>query len=79
MGSSPQFFSKPFYRERSLAAHSTTTYRIELELIQAHMAQKPLLWEEVGAHAGAQKVKSAMGWGGQARVSRGVCVCFFCL
>jgi len=24
---------------------------LELELIQAHMAQKPLLWVEVGAHA----------------------------
>jgi hypothetical protein len=42
------------------------------------MAQKPLLWEEVGAHAGAQKVKNAMGRGGQARVSRGARarVCF---
>ena len=24
---------------------------LELELIQTHMAQKPLLWVEVGAHA----------------------------
>jgi hypothetical protein len=24
---------------------------LELELIQTHMAQKPLLWIEVGAHA----------------------------
>jgi hypothetical protein len=24
---------------------------LKLELIQTHMAQKPLLWAEVGAHA----------------------------
>jgi hypothetical protein len=30
------------------------TLKLELELIQAYMAQKPLLWVEVGTHATAK-------------------------
>jgi len=37
---------------------------LELELIQTHLAQKPLLWVEVGA-CGAQQVK--VWWGGMGR------------
>jgi len=38
------------------------------------MAQKPLLWVEVDAHA-VRKGQSAVGWFGWARASRGACVC----
>ena len=48
---------------------------LELELIQTHMAQKPLLWVEVGAHA----VRKRSECGGMVRVGAGVawrlCVC----
>jgi hypothetical protein len=53
-------------------------FELELELIQAHMTQKPLLWVEVGAHAvctRCAKGQSVLGWCGQAWVSRGACVC----
>jgi hypothetical protein len=30
---------------------TSETIELELELIQTHMAQKPWLWVEVGAHA----------------------------
>jgi hypothetical protein len=49
---------------------------LELELIQTHMAQKPLLGVEVGAHAVRKRSKCGwVGCGGQARVSRGAWVC----
>jgi hypothetical protein len=36
---------------------------LELELIQTHMAQKPLLWVEVGAHAVRNRSKcGGVGW-----------------
>jgi hypothetical protein len=48
---------------------------LELELIQTHMAQKPLLWVEVGAHA----VRKRSECGGVVWVGAGVawrlCVC----
>jgi hypothetical protein len=38
---------------------------LELELIQTHMAQKPLLWVEVGAHAVRNRSKcGGVGWAG---------------
>jgi hypothetical protein len=43
---------------------------LELELIQTHMTQKPLLWVEVGAHVVRNRPKCG-GVGGQAQVSRG--------
>jgi hypothetical protein len=51
---------------------------LELELIQTHMAQKPLLWVEVGAHAVRNKSKCVgVGWAGASVAWRlGVCVVF---
>jgi hypothetical protein len=46
---------------------------LELELIQTHMTQKPLLWVEAGAHA--VRNKPVVEWGGQAWLSCGACVC----
>jgi hypothetical protein len=48
---------------------------LELELIQTHMTQKPLLWVEVGAHAVRKRSECPGVWCGQVRVSRGACVC----
>jgi hypothetical protein len=48
---------------------------LELELIQTHMAQKPLLWVEVGAHAVRNRLKcGGVGWAG-AGVAWRLCVC----
>ena len=47
---------------------------LELELIQTRMAQKPLLWVEVGAHA-VRKKSERDGGRGQVLVSRGAWVC----
>jgi hypothetical protein len=48
---------------------------LELELIQAHMTQKPLLWVEVGAHAVRKRSECAgVVWAG-AGVARRLCVC----
>jgi hypothetical protein len=54
---------------------------LELELIQTHMAQKPLLWVEVGAHAVRSRSKfGGVGWAGAGVAWRlgvcGVCVVF---
>jgi hypothetical protein len=35
----------------AVVADQAKSFEHELELIQAHMTQKPLLWVEVGAHA----------------------------
>jgi hypothetical protein len=50
----------------------------ELELIQTHRAQKPLLWVEVGAHAVPNRSKfGEVGWTGAGVAWRlGVCVVF---
>jgi hypothetical protein len=50
---------------------------LELELIQTHMTQKPLLWVEVGAHA-VRKRSGCAGvvWAG-AGVAWRLCVCCF--
>ena len=50
---------------------------LELELIQTHMTQKPLLWVEAGAHA--VRKRSVLGWCEQAQVLRGACVCVLSL
>jgi hypothetical protein len=34
-----------------MLTHIFFAFELELELIQTHMAQKPLLWVEVGAYA----------------------------
>ena len=54
------------------------TRELELELIQTHMAQKPLLWVEVGAHAVRNRSKcGGVGWAGAGVAWRlGVCVVF---
>jgi hypothetical protein len=36
--------------------------QLELELIQTHMTQKPLLWVEVGAHAVRKRPFSDRNW-----------------
>jgi hypothetical protein len=47
----------------------------ELELIQTHMTQKPLLWVEVGAHAVRKRSECAgVVWAG-AGVAWRLCVC----
>ena len=53
-------------------------HELELELIQTHMAQKPLLWVEVGAHAVRNRAKcGGVGWAGAGVAWRlGVCVVF---
>ena len=48
---------------------------LELELIQTHMTQKPLLWVEVGAHAVRKRSECAgVVWAG-AGVAWRLCVC----
>jgi hypothetical protein len=43
-----------------------STTELELELIQTHMAQKPLLWVEVGAHSVRNRSKcGGVGWAGE--------------
>jgi hypothetical protein len=50
----------------------------ELELIQTHKTQKPLLWVEVGAHAVRNRSQcGGVMWAGADVASRlGVCVAF---
>ena len=58
----PQTFTRTCYgggrTRRMLSPQASVLFdsfrvllELELELIQTHMAQKPLLWVEVGAHA----------------------------
>jgi hypothetical protein len=43
-------------------------YRIELELIQTYMTQKPLLWVDVGAHVVRNRSEcSGVVWAGAGR------------
>jgi hypothetical protein len=50
-------------------------FKLELELIQSHMIQKPLLWVEVGAHAVRKRSECAeVVWAG-AGVAWRLCVC----
>ena len=39
------------HRKQTAIANKRFKHELELELIQTHMAQKPLLWVEVGVHA----------------------------
>jgi hypothetical protein len=50
---------------------------LELELTQAHITQKPLLWKEVGAHAVRKRAEcTGVVWAGAGvALSRGACVC----
>ena len=51
--------------------------KLELELIQTHKAQKPLLWVEVGAHAVRNRSKcGAVRAGADVAWRLGVCVVF---
>ena len=60
------------------AACNPFELELELELIQTHMAQKPLLWVKVGAHAVRNRSKcGGVGWAGAGVAWRlGVCVVF---
>jgi hypothetical protein len=55
-----------------------TSYKLELELIQSHMAQKPMLRGEVGARA--LRVRSDLRGHGQVRLCKSLgcvrCGCF---
>ena len=51
------------------------TLELELELIQTHMTQKPMLWVKVGARALRVLIKkNAVGREGQVRCARHSCV-----
>jgi len=50
-------------------------FALELKLIQTHMAQKPLIWVEAGAHAVRNRPKcGGVVWAG-AGVAWRLCVC----
>ena len=51
------------------------THELELELIQTHMTQKPLLWVEVGARAVRERSKRGGGCGQSANVAWRLCGC----
>ena len=66
-----EFFSQQRTREKCLYAHLRTYTQpteLELELIQSHMAQKPMLRGEVGARA--LRVRSDMRGHGQVRLCK---------
>ena len=49
---------------------------LELLVIQTHLAQKPLLWVEVGAHAVYNRSKyGGVGWTGTGIAPWCLCVC----
>jgi hypothetical protein len=57
-------------------AAAASDFELELELIQAHMTQKPLLWIEVGAHVVRKRSECAgVVWAG-AGVAWRLCVVF---
>jgi hypothetical protein len=50
---------------REEAVYELEPMQLELERIQTHMTQKPLLWVEVGAHAVRNRSKfGGVGWAG---------------
>ena len=63
---------------RSCGTFDELLLELELELIQTHMAQKPLLWVEVGAHAVLNRSKcGGVEWAGAGVAWRlGECVVF---
>ena len=59
-------------KARKTRAPATALTKLELELIQTHMAQQPLVWVEVGAHAVHNRSKcGGVGWAGAGVAWRG--------
>jgi len=70
--------SAVFCAQPPAGEHHTTVVELELELIQTHMAQKPLLWVVVGAHAVRNRSRCAgacVSW----RLCRVALGCMCCL
>jgi hypothetical protein len=58
-----------------LADQTASEIELELEPVQAHMTQKPLLWVEVGAHAVSKKTeRDGAVWAGASAVWS-LCAC----